>query len=457
MNDKDWRTLLYSISQGNCILVLGPEIPVPDETPAVGPDGVPLPPQFASNGSVTLPEMLAYQLCTEIHVTNLDHSNLAQVSEFYARQHGRNDLEAELVSFYQQAPRSELYAALAKIPFGLIVSLAHDTGLVAALEEEGRSPVVETYDFRGDQKAFLGLGRDDVGTAERPLVYNLYGHIDVPRSLVVTETDVLDFLSAVISKNPELPSDLRSHLRDGTKNFLLLGFGLTRWYLRILLHILKVNKRDTRSFALEHMPSEDQALLQETILFMNRGLKINSYNSELATFVEELSARVAEKGLAPGTRLATGATPVTSPESSAPKVFVSYASEDEVQATKLCDQLRGAGFAPWFDGDALRGGDRWDDVIQQALDEVDYVVVVQSAALAAKTFSYVNQEIDLALKRQRFASRGIRYVIPVRIDESPLLDELKHLQTIDLAGGAGFKQLESAILRDQQRRRKRVA
>jgi len=85
------------------------------------------------------------------------------------------------------------------------------------------------------------------------------------------------------------------------------------------------------------------------------------------------------------------------------------------------------------------------------------VVVVQSAALARKTFSYVNREIDMALQRQRFARRGINFVIPVRIDAAPPLEELRDLQSIDLSGPGGFKDLESAILRDQQRRKKRAA
>lgn len=462
MKEKDWRTLMYGISQGNCILVLGPEIAVPDETPTTGPDGEPLPPQFAGNGRITLPEMLANQLCMEVEVTNLNPGNLIQVAEFYSTKYGRNDLEAEAVSFYRTAPRSAVYDDLAKIPFNMVISLSHDTGLAAALEERGRSPVVETYDFRGDQKAFIGLGRDGVGTAEKPLVYNLYGDVDTPRSLVLTESDILDFLSAVMSKNPELPSDLRSTLNDGNKSFLLLGFGLTKWYLRILLHVLKVSKRDTRSFALERLSSEDQALLQQTILFMRRGLRVESIDFEVEPFVHELVTRFEASGLAapannggPAKSAATAnAAPVPL---DAPKVFISYASEDEPQAKKLYDSLTAAGFEPWLDKEGLRGGDRWDDAIRDALDEVDYVVILQSAALAAKTFSYVNREIDMALQRQQFARRGISFVIPVTIDKSPPLDELRHIQAIDLSDPNGFKDLESAILRDQQRRKKRAA
>ncbi len=466
MKDRDWRTLTYGISQGNCILVLGPEIPLSDEAPDAGPGDQPLPPQFASQPT-TLPEILAEKLCMEVAVTNLDPLNLSQVAEFYSQRYGRNDLEADVVSFYRQAPRSGVYADIAKIPFNIIVSLTHDPGLIAALEQEGRSPVVETYDFRGDQKAFLGIGRDGTGTVEKPLVYNLCGHMDIPRSLVLTESDTLEFLSAVMSKERDLPGDLRSHLRDANTSCLLLGFGLTRWYLRIMLQILNCNKSETRSFALERIRDREQAQLQQTTLYMSRGLRVESFDLEVGQFVGELRRRVEASGLTlqPGAR-PTGASVANgsptngarpTPLAEAPKIFISYASEDEDHAQGLYDSLSASGFDPWLDKQGLRGGDRWDDTIRGALDEVDYVIVMQSAALARKTFSYVNKEIAMALERQQLARRGICYVIPVRVDEGPLLDELKHLQTLDLHRQAGVGELVSVISRDQQRRRKRAA
>ena len=140
-----------------------------------------------------------------------------------------------------------------------------------------------------------------------------------------------------------------------------------------------------------------------------------------------------------------------------PSVFISYASEDEAHARKLVDVLQASGLDPWFDKQGLRGGDRWDDAIRNALNEVDYVVVVQSAALAAKVRSYVNREIDLALQNQQLVRRGFCYLIPVRVDDSPELDELKHLQTVDVRDDAGCQDLVNVILRDQQRLRKKVA
>lgn len=456
MRDRDWRTLIYTLQQGNCILVLGPEIPCPkiDDTPAVGPDGKPMP--FLP---MTLPAALAQSLFGEGTFTvGLDPNDLAQVSELYSMQFGRNDLEAEVVSFYRRAPVTEVYADLAKIPFNLIISLTHETSLVTALGAAGKSPVVEVYDFRGDQKDVVGLGRDAVGTAGKPLVYYLYGHVDVPRSMVISETDTLDFLSAVMAKSPDLPGDLRSHLRDPNKSFLLLGFGISRWYLRILLHLLKVNQKETRSFAFESIHDPNQAFVKQTILFLRKGLKVESHSVEVVPFVRELRERVEAAGLGDlGTGAAggagAGAKPALPPPEG-PKVFISYASEDEAHARMIYEALKAAGYDPWYDKEGLRGGDRWDDVIPDTIQGVDYVVVIESRALAEKTFSYVNKEIDLALKRQQFARRGIRFIIPVRVDDSPLLGDLKDLHTIDVRSRDDVCEIASVIARDQQRRRR---
>ncbi|HEX9732298.1 MAG TPA: toll/interleukin-1 receptor domain-containing protein [Thermoanaerobaculia bacterium] len=451
MREKDWRTLLHTLRQGNCILVLGPEIPCPrlDETPALGPDGKAVP--FFQE-EPTLPATLAMSLAAEATFTqSLDPRDLAQVAELYSMQFGRNDLEAEVVSFYRRAPASAVYADLAKVPFNLVISLAHDSGLADALRQEGKEPVAEVFDFRGDQKDMVGLGRGDVGTARSPLVYYLYGHVDVPRSLVISESDTLDFLSAVMAKSPDLPGDLRSHLRDPNKSFLLLGFGLARWYLRILLHLLKVNKKESRSFAFEHIGNPETPFVKQTILFLRKGLKVESHDVDVTAFCGELRRRVEEAGL--GTEIEHAPRPAAPPMG--PKVFISYASEDEAHARKLYEALKADGFDPWYDKEGLRGGDRWGDVIPDALERVDYVVVVQSRALGEKTFSYVNKEIDMALQRQQLARRGIRFIIPVRVDDGPLLDDLKHLQTLDLRGAEGTRELASVIARDQQRRKRR--
>ncbi len=49
---------------------------------------------------------------------------------------------------------------------------------------------------------------------------------------------------------------------------------------------------------------------------------------------------------------------------SAKAVFLSYASQDVVAATRMAEALRRGGVEVWFDQDALVGGDAWDAKIR---------------------------------------------------------------------------------------------
>lgn len=454
MRDKEWRKLIYTLRQGNSILVLGPEIPCSEieDVPAVGPDGEPLPLVPPID---TLPAALARHLFDEGKLTlSLNPNDLAQVAELYHKERGRSDLEEEVVRFYRDAPFTDVYTDLANIPFNVIISLTHDTSLVTALRDAGKFPVVELYDFQGEQREAVGLGRDPVGvgTAQKPLVFYLYGHPDVPRSMVVSETDSLKFLTAVMGKSPGLPSDLRSHLSHPDKSFLLLGFGITRWYLRILLHLLSANLKDSKSFAFESIDEPDQTFTKQTILFLRKGWRFESKSVKVAPFVRELRERVEAGGIGSGDSKDERNRRTLSPEG--PSIFISYAREDESLARMLHDALKDGGYDPWYDKEGLSGGDRWEDVIPATIKETDYVVVVQSRALSKKNFSYVNREIGLACERQQFARGGIRFIIPVRVDDSPLIGELEGLQAIDVRCRDDVRQIEAAIVRDQQRRRR---
>ena len=60
-------------------------------------------------------------------------------------------------------------------------------------------------------------------------------------------------------------------------------------------------------------------------------------------------------------------------------VFLSYASQDEDAAQRICDGLRRAGLEVWFDKSELRGGEAWDASIRRQIRECSLFVPVISA------------------------------------------------------------------------------
>jgi TIR domain len=88
------------------------------------------------------------------------------------------------------------------------------------------------------------------------------------------------------------------------------------------------------------------------------------------------------------------------------RVFISYSSEDKIEAELVCGALEGEGLRCYLAHRDNRGGTLWDEAILDALDSAAAVVRVLSAA--ANASPYVKREIE------RAASRDIP-IAPLRI------------------------------------------
>ena len=136
----------------------------------------------------------------------------------------------------------------------------------------------------------------------------------------------------------------------------------------------------------------------------------------------------------------------------APVVFICHASEDRAFAKQVSADLEANGIGTWLDRQELAGGDEWHELIRRTISEdVDYVVVLQSASLLAKTRGYVNREIDLAIDRQSEYRPPSRFVIPAFIDDpANALELLDRWQSVDLTHGVD--ELVRTIRRDRDKR-----
>ena len=434
--DEDWDTLIYAVNQSNCILMLGPDTGV----------------ETVAGQTRLLTESLANQLAERLDPGTrdlLDPSDLAQVSQYFAIEKGRQSLEAKVATFYKekQGLCSDLHRELAALPFYFTITTTPDSMLINALvenKENKKEPVSNWYNFNGENPGMVQMG-----THEKPLVFYLYGAVTEPGSLMLTEKDLLDFLVVLSSGKRPLPDNIRSELQNGNKSFLFMGFGFKHWYLRILLHVLQGgNKKNSRSFALEKFPPENTAELQRTVFFFKRSdYKIHIFKEDFNEFAAQLRKRYGQCSPAVISRFEAAKVP---------EVFICHANENKDYAADLYKKLEQAGIRPWLDKENLRGGDEWDRKIRDTIKQIDYFVVLQSQALANRTIGYVNREINIALDRQEEFQRGTsRFVIPVQIEPCTLREDLKHLQTIDLTDKANIKTLIDTIQRDFEKRKKR--
>jgi hypothetical protein len=133
-------------------------------------------------------------------------------------------------------------------------------------------------------------------------------------------------------------------------------------------------------------------------------------------------------------------------------VFVSHATpEDNAFVTWLCSKLTAAGYEVWSDVTNLKGGDVfWQHIEEMIRLRAAKVIFVHSAHVKGK--AGVRKEVYLALKvgdRNRLQ----RFVIPVRIDNTPFDDtliELIDIQAIDCRHDwlAGLNSLIAVLQRD---------
>jgi len=426
MRDRDWDSVLWGLEHRACILLLGPDLS--DDCSA---SAVPLSAELSSILREDLREPPAAR-------------DIPAVAQRYASEHSPLDLRLEVVRFYQShdSDASEVHDKLATLPFNFIVMSCHDNLFEAALKRQNKQPKVARYHFRSTNNELV-----PIGSVAAPLIYHLYGSIDEPNSLVLTENDLLDFLVAVITKNPPLPNTISAELQAPGKSLLFIGFGIRHWYLRILLHVLRQVRPESRSFALETARAAIGDI-EQTVFFYKEPYRIEVFQSEIHAFVQELYERAARRGLLEVTNDPPAADFVP------PKVFISHASEDRPFALKLYSTMNDNGLEPWFDQEKLEPGDAWNPLIEDRIRSSDYFLVVQSEALHRKKVSYVNKEINIALDRQKEFRRGAKFITPIQIDGSLPLDELKEYQSLLVHTDEDLSKMISILKRDFQLRRR---
>lgn len=99
-------------------------------------------------------------------------------------------------------------------------------------------------------------------------------------------------------------------------------------------------------------------------------------------------------------------------------VFISYVREDKEAVDGLCSVLDAAQIPYWRDRNDLGPGDAWRAKIREAIRDDSLVFLACfSDASRARTKSYMNEELTVAVEEFRLRPPGHPWLIPVRFDE----------------------------------------
>ncbi len=426
------RALLERIRKGTCVLLMGPGVAIaPDDTTA--PLTVRLSRELAQDPQIDNDPRLG------------DRDNLSHAAQLYYQvKRDRDELRLVAEDFYSRfaTVTTAFHCSIASLPFRLCISTTPDDLLFNAFTSVGKKPIKTHYNM-------YHAGSDSLPkpTVEAPAVFHLYGHPSNRESLVLTESDLIEFLVHVVQRDPPLPDEIRGHVGDPDTSFLFVGFGFQFWYVRVLLHVLNVYGHKDRSVALEDPaffanPEHAQAVG----FFGDRAIEFKHFG--WPDFAERLQQMYEAQGGA------SKPAPGPEPNADAPRAFLCYASEDVEAVARLGERLEAAGIGVWRDKQNLRGGDNWDRVLVHVIEkQVHYVIVAQSKTMDRRGEGYFYKEIAVARERQLRMRQGRVFVLPLQIESCQGLEELKDLHQISLATDDDFDKLVQVIRDDWSKQR----
>ena len=125
------------------------------------------------------------------------------------------------------------------------------------------------------------------------------------------------------------------------------------------------------------------------------------------------------------------------------KVFLCHAHSDATAVRALYDRLTQDGVDAWLDKKKLLPGADWELDIRKAVREADLVVVCLSKQFNQAGFR--QKEVRLALEVAIEKPEGDIFIIPAKLEECEVLDNLKKWQWVNLFEDDGYERLTQTL------------
>ncbi len=374
MKDRQWRTLVKDIQNQRCILMLGPGLSMVKGEP--------------------LTEAFSKHLVSELKEESIPFEQQAVANLPYIAQRfmtipdiRRIDLEDEAITFFKEQTKEvpEIFQLLSKLPFHLVVNTTPDNFMQKALLEEGTQQAhFLHYNFKKDRDEKIPpFSSDEV------LVYNLFGSIDDPESLIFTKKERVEFIKNVVRGNPPIPHKVISEF-DDRKTYLFLGFNIEDWRFPLLLDSLQIeNLNSGYAPDLENYP-----ISNITKSFFEDCYRFRFVENKVLEFVKELVGRYQEE--------ATEEKIASTPQK-AKKMVVLYSDKDESYRDEFLKHLseleRNNYLEIWHKGKIEYGSDV-EEMTTTKLEEAELVCCLMSADFLSseKIFEF---EMPIILERKK--------------------------------------------------------
>ena len=138
-------------------------------------------------------------------------------------------------------------------------------------------------------------------------------------------------------------------------------------------------------------------------------------------------------------------------EATSPQVFICYARSDADRIGRLGQALSRAGCSPWIDRREILVGEDWRNSLSRGIQSSHFFLV----ALSFRSFDRrgeTQREIQFALDLWRAYLPSDIFILPVRMEDCQIPEQLRGFQTVDLFEDGGFAELISSIQEGLRRR-----
>jgi Effector-associated domain 11/SIR2-like domain len=260
LNELQWNNILRHIESEKCVLILGTDC-------LVDAQNKPLLPQFLTS--------VGYPDSPQIRFFDGDFL-------FYKDEISKRLISGEWQDFLKKQSPPPFLSELAQIPFHVCLSLTPDLRLRKAFEAQEFD---YAFDFYQKNKKPLDLAEKP--SKNKPLIYNLMGKIDASDSLVFTQEDTFDYLISILG-DYRLANLLEKELISA-ENILFLSLPLQKWYMKMLMKLLKVN------FG---MALSNEKELDKNTQFFCENRNITLVQADIVQFVSLLRQKCQDKGIA---------------------------------------------------------------------------------------------------------------------------------------------------------------
>jgi hypothetical protein len=126
------------------------------------------------------------------------------------------------------------------------------------------------------------------------------------------------------------------------------------------------------------------------------------------------------------------------------QVFLCHSSGDKPHVRTLYQRLVMDGVDPWLDEQKLIPGQLWREEIKRAVRSADVVIVCLSSESVNKE-GFVQREIKYALDTAEEKPPGTIFIIPVRLEECKVPEQLAEFQWVNLFEENGYDQMFHAL------------